>query len=185
MAKKVLMIVGSMREQSFNRQLAKMIEEKIKGSVEVSWLDYKDIPYMDQDVEYPAPAQIQRVREQVSAADGIWFVTPEYNYSYPGVLKNLLDWLSRPLEPGDRAAGTAISGKRAAISGVAGKSAAKGAREKLTELLGFMKLELLPEVQTGISLGAEAFASNELVLTEQENDALAAQAEMFLKFLES
>ena len=48
------------------------------------------------------PGPVARVRREVVGSDGVWFFTPEYNYSYPGLLKNLLDWLSRPLVKGDK-----------------------------------------------------------------------------------
>ena len=92
--KRILMIVGSMRKESFNKKLALLAKELISDRAEVSFLEYKDIPPMNQDIEYPAPEEIERVRREVKSADGIWFMTAEYNYSYPGVLKNLLDWLS-------------------------------------------------------------------------------------------
>ena len=110
--KKVLMIVGSMRKKSFNRQLAAIAAELLRGKAEVSFLEYADIPYMNQDIEFPVPEEIARVREEVSRADGIWIITPEYNYSYPGVLKNLLDWLSRPTRMGAPRTETAIAGKK-------------------------------------------------------------------------
>lgn len=93
--KNVLFIVGSMREQSFNRQLAKVAEEMLKGKCNVKYLDYSDLPYMNQDLEMPVQPAVARVREEVKNADALWIFTPEYNFSYPGVLKNLLDWLSR------------------------------------------------------------------------------------------
>ena len=126
MARKILMIVGSMREQSFNRQLAQKAGELLGRRAEVTYLEYSDLPYMNQDIEFPTPEAVLRVREAVDKADGIWFVTPEYNFSYPGVLKNLLDWLSRPLKPRDFQSRTSMSGKKATISGVGGKSAASG-----------------------------------------------------------
>ena len=99
--KKILMIVGSLRNNSLNMQLAKIAEEMLAGKAEVSFLDYADIPFMNQDIEYPAPESVSRVRQIVMEADGIWFFTPEYNSYIPGVLKNLLDWLSRTLQPND------------------------------------------------------------------------------------
>ena len=184
MASKILMIVGSMREQSFNRQLAQKAEELLGRRAEVTYLDYSDLPYMNQDIEFPAPEEVLRVREAVAKADGIWFVTPEYNFSYPGVLKNLLDWLSRPLKPGDFQSGTSISGKKATISGAGGKSAAGGSRGKLRELLSFMKVDVMEGNETGISLGMEAFMSNRLVLTSEQEDLLQDQAERFLAYIE-
>ncbi|MBQ9069120.1 MAG: NAD(P)H-dependent oxidoreductase, partial [Eggerthellaceae bacterium] len=121
---KVLMIVGSLRERSLNRQVAKQAEALVGDRAEVAWLDYAGIPFMNQDIESPVPAQIQRVRDEVLAANGIWIATAEYNSNIPGPLKNLLDWLSRPMDPADRHSPSAIKGKPVAISGAAGKSAA-------------------------------------------------------------
>lgn len=94
--KKVLLIVGSMREKAFNRQAALMAQKMLEKKADVSILSYEDLPQMNQDIEFPAPEAVARVRKEVAEADGLWFFTPEYNHSYPGVLKNLLDWLSRP-----------------------------------------------------------------------------------------
>ena len=95
--KKIVFIVGSLRKNSFNKSLAEAAAEIIGERASISFLDYSDIPYMNQDIEYPAPEAIQRIREEIIDADGIWIFSPEYNFNIPGVLKNLLDWLSRPL----------------------------------------------------------------------------------------
>lgn len=182
MKKRVLMVVGSMRKESFNLQLAKKAESLIGERAEVRYLDYAELPYMNQDIEFPAPEQVVRVRKEIQKADGIWFLTPEYNFSYPGVLKNLLDWISRPLIPGDFQGGTAISGKKVAISGAAGRSAAGGARKKLRELLGFMKV-VLAESETGVAMRSETFQSGLLTLSEEEERSLQNQTEEFLKML--
>lgn len=97
MSKKLLFVVGSLRKGSFNHSLAKYVEELIGNKAEVEYLNFANIPYMNQDIEFPVPSEIAAVREKVSGADGIWIFSPEYNYAIPGVLKNLLDWLSRPL----------------------------------------------------------------------------------------
>lgn len=181
--KKILFIVGSLREKSFNGQLAAAAAEELKGKAEVSFLSYGEIPFMNQDIEFPAPESILRVRREAEEADGIWIVTPEYNHSYPGVLKNLLDWLSRPRKPNDYAGGSSVTGKKAAISGVAGKSAASEALSKLRELLGKMGMKVM-EQQTGVSINREAWIANELMLSEDAKRELAQQAEQFLAFLE-
>ena len=66
--KNVLFIVGSMREQSFNRQLAKVAEEMLKGKCNVKYLDYKNLPYMNQDLEMPVQPSVTRVREEIGRA---------------------------------------------------------------------------------------------------------------------
>ena len=133
--KKILLIVGSLRKSSFNRQLAGEAAALLEGRASVKTLDFDSVPFMNQDREYPAPESVARVRTEVGSADAIWIFTPEYNYSYPGVLKNLLDWLSRPLKEGDPDRVSALTGKKAAISSAAGSSAGAGARAKLGELL--------------------------------------------------
>ena len=182
--KKVLMIVGSMRKKSFNRQLAAIAAELLRGKAEVSFLEYADIPYMNQDIEFPVPEEIARVREEVSGADGIWIITPEYNYSYPGVLKNLLDWLSRPTRMGAPRTETAIAGKKVTISGVGGKSATANVRAKLKDLLQFMQVDLMEECETGVALDVSAFQTNVLNLSEETKVSLQKQVDAFLKFME-
>ncbi|MCF0105307.1 MAG: NAD(P)H-dependent oxidoreductase [Holdemanella sp.] len=179
---KILMIVGSMRKDSFNLQLALQAKNYLEDKVDVSFLEYKDIPYMNQDLETVIPDEIKRIREEVSSADGIWFFTPEYNHSYPGVLKNVLDWLSRPVIPNDFSSGTAIAQKKATISGCAGKSAALYSRTMLKELLGFIRVDVM-DLQTGVSLSSESFKTGKLSLSEDNKKELEQQANAFIAFL--
>ena len=180
---KILMIVGSTRKNSFNMQLAKKAAELISDTAEVSFLDYASIPFMNQDIEFPAPEEIAKIRAEVKAADGLWFFTPEYNHSYPGMLKNLVDWLSRPVEPGNYATGRVIAGKKAALSGAAGKSKAGFAREKLRELLSFISVKVLEE-EAGVELTPESFQTDKLNMREEELAQLKLEAEAFMKFLQ-
>ena len=181
--KKICMIVGSLRKNSFNLQLAKKVEELISSRAEVFYLDYKDIPFMNQDIEFPTPEAVARVRTEVKEAEGIWIFTPEYNYSYPGVLKNLLDWLSRPYKANDFASGTAVLDKKVTISGIGGKFATAGVREKLKELLGFMKMNVMEETN-GFTVNPEAWQSNVISLPEEDKAKLYDQADKFMKFIE-
>jgi len=178
--KKVLMIVGSLRKGSFNQQLAGIAEKMLNRQAEVSYLNFADLPFMNQDIEFPTPESVERVRQAVLAADGIWIFSPEYNYQIPGVLKNLLDWLSRPLAPNDWERGSAVKGKAVTISSVAGKSAGAGVRKNLSGLLTVMKMNLVGGMGTGISADADTFATDRLNLSEENREALRAQAERFL-----
>ena len=179
--KKILMIVGSLRKNSFNHQLAKQVEAMIAGKAEVSYLHYADLPFMNQDIEFPAPESVARVRQAVQEADGIWIFSPEYNYQIPGVLKNLLDWLSRPLAPNDWERGSAVKGKPVTISGVAGRSGAAGVRKNLSVLLEVMSMKLIGGQGSGVSLDAEAFQSGVLNLSEENLAEIRRQAEAFLE----
>ena len=181
--KHILMIVGSQRGASFNKQLAKVIEEKIGDRARVSYLDYSQVPFLNLDIEYPTPAPVAEVRRQVKEADGIWIVTPQHNSSYPGLLKNLLDWLSRPMEQNNPAMGTAIRGKKVTVSGAAGKTAAKESRLKLGELLGLLRTQQMTEYEVGISVNVDAFKTNQVVLTSEQLEAIQQQVEGFLEFI--
>ena len=95
--KKILFIVGSLREGSFNHQMALEAEKALAGKAEVSYLDYSTIPLFSQDLEVPTLPAVAAAREAVLAADAIWIFSPVYNFSIPGTVKNLLDWLHAPL----------------------------------------------------------------------------------------
>ena len=177
--KKILFVIGSLRAKSFNRQVANVAKEMIGNRAEVQELDYSDLPLLNQDIEQPEPAAVARIRKTIAEADGLWIFTPEYNMSYPGHLKNLLDWMSRPVKPMDYGTPTCINGKRVAISGAGGKAATADCRAKLTELLTFMKAEVLKE-QVGIAVPAEAWGTDVLVLTDEQKAALKALADKLI-----
>ena len=154
--KKILFIIGSLRKQSFNRELSEMVRDMLKGRAEVTELDYSQVPFINQDDEYPAPQAVAEARKAVAEADGVWIFTPEYNYSYPGRVKNLIDWLSRPVDPADRNAPTVLAGKKFTLTGAGGKGATAGCRKLLTTLLTVLKANVMTEGQTGIALNIEA-----------------------------
>ena len=108
----VLGISGSLRKGSLNTAALRAAVELAPADMKITFAEIGDLPLYNEDVrEQGYPETVQRVREQVRVADAILFVTPEYNYSIPGVLKNAIDWISRPPEQ-------PFAGKPAAIMGV-------------------------------------------------------------------
>jgi chromate reductase len=96
---RVLGISGSLRQDSHNTELLRAAATLLPSGVEFELYDgLKDIPPYDEDDEASAPASVTDLRERIGAADAVLFATPEYNHSIPGVLKNALDWVSRPIE---------------------------------------------------------------------------------------
>jgi chromate reductase, NAD(P)H dehydrogenase (quinone) len=97
---RVLGISGSLRRGSFNTSLLRAaveIAEAEKLPLRFDIADLREIPAYDEDVRAEGlPAPVQKLRDGIAAADAILFVTPEYNFSIPGVLKNAIDWVSRP-----------------------------------------------------------------------------------------
>ena len=178
--KKILFIIGSMRKKSFNRQLENEVEKIIAERAEIKYLEYSDLPFMNQDIEFHTPATVARVRKDIQNSDAIWIFTPEYNYNIPGVLKNLLDWMSRPLIANDWNSGTAIKGKLVTISGVGGKNCTQNVREHLYNLLNAMQTNIIEEKGTGLAVSGEAFATDEANFSESDIEKITKQVEAFL-----
>ena len=181
--KNITFIVGSLRKDSFNRKLAAMAEKILSDRFNIHYLDFQDVPLMNQDLEAAVPAEVARVRKEILAADGIWIFTPEYNFSYPGLLKNLLDWLSRPMDISNFTNPSAVVGKKVTVSGAGGQNQTASCRAKLNELLEFIKMQVMPAPQTGIALGVEAWTKGEFNLTDEQTSQLKEQAENFAAFV--
>lgn len=96
MAYKIAIIVGSLREQSLNRKMARAICKIRDDNLDCSIVEIGDLPLYNQDLDSKPPEEWRQFRDQVRAADGILFVSPEYNRGVPGVLKNAIDVGSRP-----------------------------------------------------------------------------------------
>lgn len=93
---KIAVFVGSLREKSSNKALAKALEAARLEGMEFVYIDI-NLPLYSEDIENVGfPKEVQKAKSMVEAADGVLFVTPEYNRGVPGVLKNAIDWVSRP-----------------------------------------------------------------------------------------
>jgi len=95
MKMKIVAIVGSISEKSNNKKLAEFMKERYKDKFEIEVLSLKDIPMYNEDNELDPPSVVKEVKSKIKESDGILIVTPEYNHSIPGVLKNAFDWFSR------------------------------------------------------------------------------------------
>ena len=91
----VAIVVGSIRKESYNRKLAEYLKQRYSDQIAFDIVDLRDLPFYDQDTELDPPAAVKEFKERIAASDAVLWITPEYNYSIPGVLKNALDWLSR------------------------------------------------------------------------------------------
>lgn len=90
----LLFLPGSLRAASSSRATARTLGERLDDVIEPVFLDIGDLPHYNADIT--DDPNVQAFKDAVEAADGVVFVTPEYNYSIPGVLKNAIDWASRP-----------------------------------------------------------------------------------------
>jgi chromate reductase len=129
---RILAIAGSLRAGSFNAALARAARELAPAGVEVELFDgLRELPPYDGDLDGDELAAVRELRERIEAADAVLFVTPEYNGSIPGVLKNAVDWASRPRDD------AALRGKTVAVAGAStGQYGALWAQQDLRRVLG-------------------------------------------------
>ncbi|SEJ48507.1 NADPH-dependent FMN reductase [Frateuria terrea] len=143
MSIKVAMLVGSLRKDSFNRRLARAVEKLAPGELAFEHVEIGGLPLYDQDFDGNYPTSCQQLKQQIEAADALLFVTPEYNRSVPGVLKNAIDIASRPW-------GTnSFAGKPGAVIGASiGATGSALAQQHLRNVLAYLDVPLLgqPEV---------------------------------------
>lgn len=179
--KNILFIVGSLREGSFNHQLAAKAEQALAGKANVTYLDYKEVPVFNQDLETPVLSSVAKVREAIQAADAIWIFSPIYNFAIPGPVKNLLDWASRALDLSDPTGPSALQDKVVTVSSVA-----NGGHDQLfaayQALLPFIRTQVVGDF-TGTRVNDEAWGTGELVLTDEAQASLEKQAEQLLAAL--
>ncbi|NCB32089.1 MAG: NAD(P)H-dependent oxidoreductase [Clostridia bacterium] len=180
--RKILAIVGSLRKDSYNRQLAMEAKKAIGERAAFELLEYADVPLFNQDIELPAPQAVRQVREAVKSAHGIWFFIPEYNHFFSGVLKNLLDWLSRPVSENE---GQVLSGKPVAISGITpGMSGTANAQDHLVTLLSLLNMRIMNIPRLTIPNAMQQLDGEGRLALNKSAARLEKQAEAFLNFLE-
>ncbi|HEL1604326.1 NAD(P)H-dependent oxidoreductase [Streptococcus suis] len=177
--KNILFIVGSLREGSFNHQMAKQAESILEGQATVSYLDYKDVPLMNQDLETPVLPTVQAARDAIMAADAIWIFSPVYNFAIPGTVKNLIDWLSRALDLSDTRGPSALQDKIVTVSSVA-NAGHDQMFASYQALLPFVRMQVVGEF-TGTTVNPEAWGTGELVLSEEAIVGLQTQAQALLE----
>ncbi|SMB79951.1 NAD(P)H-dependent FMN reductase [Desulfonispora thiosulfatigenes DSM 11270] len=178
---KIVAVVGSLRKESYNRQLALAAKEIIGDRADFELLEYQDVPLMNQDIEYPAPEAVKRVRNEVKSADGIWFFIPEYNHFFSGVLKNLIDWLSRPISDQER---QVLAGKPAAISGISPSMIGTSiAQDHLVTLISLLNMDVMNVPRLTIPNVMQQLDSDNKLTLKESYPYLEKQVNSFLSFI--
>jgi len=153
---RILGISGSLRERSYNRALLRAAAELAPEGVEIEEFDLREIPLYDADVEAAGdPEPVAKLRAAVAEADALLFATPEYNRGTSGVLKNAIDWLSRP------ALASVLRWKPVAIMGAStGRGGTRNAQAQVRDALLFPGAILVAEPEVAIPLAWERFDEN-------------------------
>jgi chromate reductase, NAD(P)H dehydrogenase (quinone) len=148
----ILGIAGSLRKASYNRAALRAAQQLVPDGVRIEIFDLDGIPPFNQDEETHLPAKVTQMKASIRAADAILLVTPEYNYSIPGVLKNAIDWASRPY--GDNA----WDGKPVALMGASlGFTGTARAQYHLRQVFVYLNMYALNQPEVMIANAAERF----------------------------
>ncbi len=180
MAYKIAIIVGSLREGSINRKVARSICALRDDNLDCSMIEIGDLPLYNQDLDSCPPSQWARFRDQIAAADGVLFVSPEYNRGIPGVLKNAIDVGSRPYGQSvfDKKPGAIVTVSPGSIGGF-------GANHQIRQAAVFLNMPIMqqPEAYLG-HVTDDSFDADGRLKDGPLKDLVAVLAHSFANWVE-
>ncbi len=176
---RVLGIAGSLRAKSFNKALLAAAKKNAPATLAIDIFDLAGVPLFDQDVEAKGyPEAVAKLQADVGAADGVLIATPEYNSGIPGVLKNALDWMSRP--PGKATS----AGKPVAVMGTSpGMGGTLRVQVVMRPVLAGMGMMQLAGPDTAVPGAGNAFDSEGNLVDEKARAALARTLDAFAAWI--
>ena len=178
---RILGISGSLREASYNRALLRAAAELAPPGVEIEEFDLSQIPLYDADLEATGdPEPVAQLRAAVRDADALLFATPEYNRGTSGVLKNAIDWLSRP------ALASVLRWKPAAVIGASsGRGGTRRAQQQVRDALLFPGTAVLEEPEVAVPIAWERFDTTGKLTDERMRESLQELVEALAESAEA
>ena len=152
--KTILTLVGGISKNSLNQKLFYAVQDQAPEGLEVKRFDISTLPFFSQDIENNPPPSVRDFKNQIEQAQAILFITPEYNRSIPGVLKNAIDWGSRP--HGQNAWTKKPAGVMGASMGAIGTF---GAQNHLRQILSALNIRTMPQPDFYLN-GSKSFDEN-------------------------
>lgn len=177
----VLAIIGSLRRDSYNRMTYNAVRELLPEGVTIEEGEIGSIPPFNDDLlaESGHPEPVRRLREQIAAADAVLFISPEYNYSIPGVLKNAIDWVSRP------ATDQPFRGKPVAIMGAARGALGTGRMQyHLRQVFVFVEAIALTKPEVMITFEEAKFDAHGRLIDMPTREVMRAQLQALVAWVE-
>lgn len=176
--KNIAVFVGSLRKESFNKKLAQYVMDNASKDLNFQLIDISRLPMYNQDLDKNPPTEWTDMRNQVKEMDGLLFVTPEYNRSVPGVLKNAIDVASRPH-------GKNIFDKKpaAVISVTIGNTGAFGANHHLRQSLTTLNAPTLQQPEMYISHAEKLFNDKGELVDGKTQESIAKFSKAFNKWV--
>ena len=175
----VVVLVGSLRKVSYNRKMAHALAEAAAGTLALEIVEIGALPLYNEDLEADVPQAWTRFRDRVRPADAVLFVTPEYNRSVPGLLKNAIDVGSRPYGK------SVFSRKPAAVVSVTqGVLGAFGANHHLRQSLVFLDMPALQQPEMYIGGAAKLFDQDGRLVNDDTRALLKKFIDAFAAWIE-
>ena len=178
MTYRIAVVVGSLRRDSFNRQLAQALAKMAPQGMEFVQVRIDDQPLYNQDDDANQAEPVRRLKSEIAAAQGVLFVTPEYNRSIPGVLKNAIDNASRPYGQ------SAWAGKPAAVIGISvGAIGTALAQQHLRNILAYLDMPTLGQPEMFLQNKPGLFAADGGIGPDDTKQFLQKFLERFAEFV--
>ena len=179
MTRKIAVLIGSLRKDSFSRRIARNIAALAPKGYDFEEIDIGKVGFYNQDLDGKEPAEWLELRGKIASADAVLFVTPEYNRSVPGVLKNAIDIASRPYGH------SVFNGKPAAVvSNSPGNIGGFGAHHHLRQMLAFLNMPTLQQPEMYLSSVGDWFDEAGKVKSDQTREFLTNFAKSFTSWIE-
>lgn len=173
----ILGIIGSLRRASYNRGLMRAAQELLPEGVNLTVADISGLPLFNEDLESSVPAEVQTLKRQIREADAILIATPEYNYSVPGVLKNAIDWASRPY--GDNS----FDGKPVAIMGASvGMLGTARAQYHLRQTFVFLNMHPLNQPEIMVPFASQNFDAEGNLTNEKTRQMISQMLKLLAEW---
>ena len=174
----VAVLVGSLREDSFNRKMANALIRLAPAELSLRIVEIGNLPLYNQDYEADPPQVVREFKETIAGSDALLFVTPEYNRSMPGVLKNAIDVASRPYGK------SAWAGKPAAIVSVStGAIGGFGANHHLRQSLVFLDVPAMPQPEAYIGSAANLFGADGSITNDRTRELMTKFLAAFAQWI--
>ena len=168
----ILAFAGSLRKSSYNRALLRAAVELTPADARLEIFDLEGIPPFNQDLETAVPERVKQFKSKIKAADAILIATPEHNYSIPGVLKNAIDWASRPH------GGNSFEGKPAAImSASTGMLGGARAQYHLRQTFVFLNMHPVNKPEVFVTFAAQKFDEQGRLTDEKTKEIIRSLLE--------
>lgn len=178
MTYRIAVVAGSLRRDSFNKHLAGALAKLAPAGFEFKPVRIDDLPLYNQDDDANQAEPVRRLKSEIAAAQGVLFVTPEYNRSVPGVLKNAIDHASRPYGQ------SAWAGKPAAVLGMSGGAIGTAlAQQHLRNILAYLDMPTLGQPEVFLQHKPGFFDANGAIANDDTKQFLQKFVEKFAQFV--